>query len=140
MSKNKKNPNRPKKRRNPRKIVTKRWSKDDIARVAKFSKGSVHDQEGCERQLQEALAEYGNTDNICEPSASKRKIDWASSTPCADQNTETEEVPYTPVDNRFEKFSHKWIVDLAELSNYVGELTVCKSCHSDVELVEENNF
>ena len=134
---NRKNPDRPKKRRNPRKIVKKPWTADDIARVAAFSKGSVHDQSGCEAQFQEALSQYGEVH--CEPSASKRKLDWASSTPGGDQKLNQEEFA-TPDDKRFEFFSHKWILDLADFSTYLAEVTVCKSCHAPVEIVEEKNY
>ena len=134
---NRKNPNRPKKRRNPRKQTKRSWTADDIERVAAFSRGSVHDQEGCEEQLQEALSQYEEAHS--EPSASKRKLDWASSTPDSGQIKIQEEIA-TPDDNRSEFFSHKWIVDFASFSKYLAEVSVCKSCHSPVEIVEEKNY
>lgn len=135
--------NRPKKRKNA-KTPSKVFSPEDKKRLAALDKGSYYDQEGCERQRRLALGlpEEDSQPQAC--SSSKEKIAWAREEhEISVSDSSDEELELVDLKGRTSKLTkpeHNWIVNIAEFSQYISEIAVCKKCHGELELFEERNF
>ena len=140
MSGRNKNKHRPK-RRKKTKIPSKQFTPEDKKRLADLDVGSYYDQEGCERQLQKVLSQPPEEQQ--EPCSSKKKIEWAQAPITSPSESEGEDFVTEDLKGRKTILGtpeYNWIVNIAEFSNYISSIAVCKSCNGKLELFEDKNF